>query len=165
MKGKKLPEVFAAGEIDAFSMREPYISQARELVGAENVVIFAKPGLYLKSFNLVATNDLIRTKPQVIEKALRALIKAESFASSQKGQAISIMSQRLKIEEAALGSIWPEIDLRVALGQALLVGLEDEAQWAIANELVEFKEAPNYLDFIHLDALKAVKSNAMSIIH
>lgn len=164
-EGEKLPEMFAAGEIDAFSMREPYISQASEKASTDNVIIFAEPGLYRKSYNLVSTNDLIREKPQVVEKALRALIRAESFASRQKGQAISIISRRLELEEAVLASVWPELDLRVALGQALLVELEDEAQWAIANELVESKEAPNYLNFIHLDALKAVKSKAVSIIH
>lgn len=146
-------------------MREPFISQARELVGEENAVLFAEPGLYLKTFNLVATGALIRGGSQTVDRVLRALVRAERFATAHPKECVRIVATRLGLAESDIESVWPEIDLRVTLDQALLRGLEDEAQWAIKNDLVEAEEPPNYLDFIYLDGLKRVRPESISIIH
>lgn len=46
MKGEELPAALAEGRIDAFSMREPYVSEASSLLG-ERVVIFGHKSIYL----------------------------------------------------------------------------------------------------------------------
>ena len=164
MKGKELPEALASGKIDAFSMREPFISQARELSGAENTVQFAEPGLYLKTFNLVAGSRFVQGNPDVVKGILRALVKAEDFAQANREETIRLTSRRLKISRPEIEAVWPETSLRVSLDQALLSGLEDEAEWALKNGLVEGTGPPNYLDFIHLDGLLVVRPESVSII-
>jgi hypothetical protein len=47
----------------------------------------------------------------------------------------------------------------------LLITLEDEARWAIKNNLTSATEVPNYLDYIYFDALDEVKPEAVGIIH
>jgi len=43
--------------------------------------------------------------------------------------------------------------------------LEDEARWAIKQRFVQKAELPNFLGFIYLDAMAAVKPEALTIIH
>ena len=47
LKAEELPQALADGKIDAFSMREPFISEAHGLVG-NNGIVFRESGTYLK---------------------------------------------------------------------------------------------------------------------
>jgi NitT/TauT family transport system substrate-binding protein len=53
----------------------------------------------------------------------------------------------------------------LSLDQSLLINTEDEARWAIKNNLIDKTEIPNYLDYIYIDALEEVKPEAVGIIH
>ena len=163
-KAIELPDAIASGEIDAFSMREPFISQAQALLG-DNAVIFKEPGLYIKTFNLVALNSFTRDSPEMLRKILEALIKAEKFIKNNPGQAVNIISRKIEVEEQKLANIWKDLELEVKFEQSLLISLEDEARWAIKNNLTEGTTIPNYLKFIYLDSLKAVNPDIITIIH
>lgn len=163
-KAIELPDAIASGEIDAFSMREPFISQAQALLG-DNAVIFEEPGLYIKTSNLVALNGFVKDRSETLRKILEALLKAEKFIRNNPGQAVKIISRKLEVEEKKLAIIWKELELEVKLEQSLLISLEDEARWAIKSNLIEVTTIPNYLKFICLDSLKAVNPDIFTIIH
>lgn len=163
-KLEELPLALAKGEIDALSVREPYVSQAMKLSGG-NVLVLAEPGLYVKTLNVVALNSFIREKPEAIKKLLRALLRAEEFAKKEPDQAMKIVSDRLKLGQSEMAALWPDLDLRVSLDQRLLVSLEDEARWAIKNKLTQAMQVPNYLNFINLDGLEAERPKGVKIIH
>jgi NitT/TauT family transport system substrate-binding protein len=42
--------------------------------------------------------------------------------------------------------------------------MNDEAHWIINNDLTIEKEIPDFLDYIYMDGLEAVKPNAVNII-
>jgi NitT/TauT family transport system substrate-binding protein len=163
-KAESLPESLAEGTIDAFAMREPYVSEAVRRLGPR-AAVFAAPGLYLRTELLVAARRLIETRPDAAIRLLRALLRAEEFAREQPRAAMAIAARRLKIGEAELAALWPDLDLRVGLDQSLLPILENEARWALRHRLVPGTEVPNYLPFIHLNALEQVKPEAVTIIH
>lgn len=164
MKPDELVQAFADGRIDAFSMREPYISQAAKTVG-DNAVIFAKPGLYRKTFNLVATPDLVKTRQHVARRVVQGLVFAESFALEYPDEAIAIVAKALGSQPAEIAVMWPDANLKVSLDQSLLIGLEDQARWIIGNRLSNVSHPPSYLELVHLDALKAVDPILVSVIH
>jgi len=162
-KAEKLPEALASGEIDAFSMREPFIGQAKKLLG-DNAVIFSEKGIFLSTDNAVAFNGFIEKNPGIIKKILRALIKAEEFVKKNNEQAKKIVTERIKADPIEMEEIWVVMVFDVSLRQSLILTLEDQARWAIENNLTDATEVPNYLDYIYTDALEAVKPDAMTII-
>jgi NitT/TauT family transport system substrate-binding protein len=164
LKAEELAPALAEGHIDAFSMREPFVSEARRLVGGE-VIVWSRPGLYVKTFNLAVLKQVIREKPEAVQRVLRALVRAEQFAREHPEDAIDIVAKRLETDRAALADIWAELDLRISLGQQLLRALEEEARWALDSGFVQAQQAPNYLEFFHVDALKEVKPTAVTVIH
>ena len=164
LKADELVKALVDGEIDAFSMREPYISQAAKLLG-DNAVVFEKPGLYRKTFNVAVSADLYQNRPQVVRRAMQALVQAEAFAQKHPQQAIQIVAKVLESPPAEIAAIWPDSVLKVSLDQSLLVSLEDEAKWVINSKLTDVTEAPNYLEMIHLGSLKAVAPFLVSVIH
>ncbi|MFA6560349.1 MAG: NrtA/SsuA/CpmA family ABC transporter substrate-binding protein [Verrucomicrobiia bacterium] len=157
------PQALARGEVDACSMREPLISQAAALLGA-NAVTFEEPGLYVECYNLLMCGRSLEERPETVRRLLRALVAAETFAKGHPQQAMAIVARAFAVSELTLSRLWPRLDLRVRLNQSLLVALEDQARWAMDGHLVEGATMPNYLQFIHLDAMLSVKPSAVSVI-
>jgi hypothetical protein len=52
----------------------------------------------------------------------------------------------------------------VTLDQAFLVDIEDQTRWALRNRLTARRKMPNYLDFVNIDGLLAVKPEAARIV-
>lgn len=163
MKVEKLPQALVSAEVDAIATREPYFSEAVEKLGS-NAIVFETPGLYLKSFGLVAFNSYIKNNPEIIYKIVNALLLAEQFVKDNNNQAIEILSLKLGITKDRVATTFQYLDLRVTLGQSLILRLEDEARWVTRNKLTDILVIPNYLDFIHAGALVKANPEAMTII-
>jgi len=159
----ELVPALANGEIDAFSMREPYISRAKTLL-RDNVVVFEEPGLCKITRNLVALNAFIKDRPQAVTGVLQALVESEKFAKKYPEHAQRIISNKIGVKESEITGLWPDLRFEVSLEQSLLITLENEARWAIRNKLTDRKKVPNYLNFIYLNALEAVKPKGVTII-
>jgi len=157
------PQALARGEVDATSSREPFTGQAVALLRT-NAMTFEEPGLYVEHYNLVASERFLKEQPEAARSILRALLAAEAFAKSQPARARGIVARAISMPEPTLQRVWPRLDLQVRLNQSLLAALEDQARWVMDGHLVESAAMPNYLQFIHLDAMLAVKPSAVSII-
>jgi NitT/TauT family transport system substrate-binding protein len=120
--------------------------------------------LYTETFNIVAKQDYVKKHPDAIKKVIRALIKAEGFIKQNPNESLNIVADSIGIEKALLSEVLGEFDFKVTLTQSLLVTLEDETRWAIKSKLVEASKMPNYINFIYVDGLQAVKPEAVKII-
>ena len=159
---EELPSALADGQIDAFSMREPFVGQARDLLG-DKIIIFEEPGLYQKTYSLVAFNKFIEENPQIIKKVLRALVKAEDFVKEHPEESIKVISEITNTLESEVAANWSNYDFAVSIDQAFLFGLDEHAAWAISEKFVNASAMPNYLDYIHTASLKEVKPGALKI--
>lgn len=163
MPQTEFPQALARGDVDAASVREPFTSQAIQLLGAD-AVEFDEPGLYVEYYSLMASERFLWEQPEAARRMVRALVAAETLAKAQPERALRVVAQTVSIPEPALRRLWPRLELRVRLSQSLLLDLEDQARWAIGNRLVDKTVAPNFLRFIHLDTMLAEKPAAVSII-
>ena len=145
------------------SNNPPDSAKEAKLLG-DNAVVFAEPGLFFQTFNLVALKSFIKDKPETVKKVLRALIQAEEFTKKNPDEAKKIISKYMGISETEMAAVWSDVTLRVSLDQHLLLNLEDEARWAIKNKLTDKTKVPNYLNLIYLNGLEAVKPKAIAII-
>lgn len=150
------------GEIDAYSVRERRLGEEKLLGG--KVIRFQEPGIYHKWYTLAASAALIKNRPQVIRGVLQALIMAEEFVAEYPARAVEILARRLAIPTAEVAAGLHDISLRVSLEQALIVSLENEARWALRNRLTDKTAVPDYLDFLYLEALGAVRSERVTVI-
>ena len=157
---EELPGALADGQIDAFSMREPFISQAQDLLGDE-IIIFEEPGLYQKTYSLVAFNKFVEENPQIIQNVIRALIKAEDFVKEHPEESIQLISKITDTLESEVAANWSNYDFAVSIDQAFLFGLDEHAAWAISEKFVNASAMPNYLDYVHTASLKEVNPGAI----
>ena len=71
MKAIDLPSALINGEIDAFSMRNPFIAEASAALGQNGLELF-EPGAYRQTFNLCVRKAFLSAKPELIDRILEA---------------------------------------------------------------------------------------------
>jgi len=158
-----LPSALNKGEVEAIVIWEPHGSSARELLG-NKAIRLPSSEVYKTTFNFLVMNDFAEEYPEVLIKFLKAIDRATTFIGKNKEDSQAIVARRLKLEKEAVALHWDEFAFEVSLNQSLLTGLEDEARWAIKNNLTSATKVPNYLNFIYLDALEAVRPEVVTII-
>ena len=159
----ELPRALANGDIDAFAMREPFISQAKKLIG-ENAVVFDAPGLYDQTDQIVVSDSFVKQRSESVIKVLRSLVRAEAFAKADPARAKAIVAEYLGVSPAEVAADWPRRSPKVVLEQGLLSQLEGQARWAIRNGMAPGKTVPNFLDLLYPLAIAAVKPGALTVI-
>ncbi len=157
-----LSQAVIEGQADAIATWEPHIYKARKALG-DKAVLLSSGGLYRSDFYFVARKDFIQKNSEALKRFLRAIEKAEKFLQESNKEAMGIVAQRLKMDEEILSGTWDNFRFGQFLDQSVLTSLEDEARWAIKNRLTEASKVPNYLGYVHVDALKAVKPKAVLI--
>jgi NitT/TauT family transport system substrate-binding protein len=76
----------------------------------------------------------------------------------------AILRKWLKFDEVFTETIWSENQFSLSLDQSLITAMEDEARWMIKNNLTREKQIPDFVNYIYVDGLKAVKPEAVKII-
>jgi ABC-type nitrate/sulfonate/bicarbonate transport system substrate-binding protein len=162
LEATRLPQALIEGRVDAISTWEPHIQEARQILG-EKVLLLSSRDIYRDDIYLVARKDFIGINPEAVRRFLRAIEKGEAFIKKNSKKAMDIVGKRLKMDQDPLSVVWGDLKFELFLDQFILMSLEDEARWAIRNKLTPQTKVPNYLDYIHTDALKSVKPEAVRV--
>ena len=164
LKAVDLPGALLTGDIDAFSMRNPFIETAKRALG-DNAVEFFAADIYRQTFNLVAKRALIDARREALARMLKALTRAEEFVVRNSQDAM--VTTAAVMGEGRLAEVeadWSRYTYQVSLDQSLFVTLEDQARWAISRLGLAADAMPNYLDYVDVTVLDAVKPSAVTVI-
>ena len=166
IEASKLPQALVDGRVDAISTWEPHIWNAKKLLGENTVRLQPRGGakIFREDFYFVANKNLVKNNPETLKRFLKAIEKGQKFIKENEDGAINIVSQRLKLNKEFVVSIWDDFEFQLILDQAIIITLEDEARWAIDNNLTDATKVPNYLNYIYFDALEEIKPEAVTII-
>ena len=158
-----LPDALNNDQVDVIIIWEPHGTTAMKLL-RDNAIRLPSSDVYKTTFNFLIMKDFARENPKVLKKFLRAINKGITFIINNKEEAQAITAKRLNLEKEDVALHWDEFTFALSLDQSLFLSIESEAKWAIKRELTDATNIPNYLDFIYIDALEAVKPDAMTII-
>jgi ABC-type nitrate/sulfonate/bicarbonate transport system substrate-binding protein len=157
-------DALTSGKVDAVSARQSSIAQLQRDLG-DNGIPFSTDGIYTFRFLLVGSSDLITQRPKVVEKVVKALVRAEEYAHKQSEDAREITARRMNVEPDVIAEAWGRYQFSIGLSQPIFVTLEDEARWLMEREPATGKAMPNFLDHMHFDALDTVKPGSVTIPH
>jgi ABC-type nitrate/sulfonate/bicarbonate transport system substrate-binding protein len=153
MKAEQLPVALARGDIDAFSMREPYVSLALSML-PNQAHAMAKPGLHEQMDLLVMRRSLLEEQPEIALRMLRGLKAAEEFIADNPADAVVTTARYLGSPNEKIRAIWPTLQLRVSLDESMIDLLEKQAQWVKASGIAKDKDIPDFRKFIKPEPLQ-----------
>ena len=156
------PQALAEGRVAAISAWEPYLESAKRIIGA-TARAFPSKGVLNENFYFVARKDFIQDKQAVLVKFLKAIERGNRFLREHPLESIDIVSRRSEIEKLTLISQWRDYEFGLYLDQAILASLQEQADWAIANGLVDAAQAPDYRGYVYPGILSKVKPESVTI--
>lgn len=160
----EMTEQIVNGQIDAVATYEPNPYNIEKKLG-DNAISWSAQGDQNTYALLYSTVEFIKNHPQIIERYLRSLMQAETFVKNHNAEAKDLVKKILHYDDAYMDYYTWKVSNSLALGQALLLTMEDEARFAISNKLTDQTKVPNYLNFIYFDALIKIKPEAVTVIH
>lgn len=165
LPAQEVGPAFLRGEVDAAAHWEPYIQPLATEFGSRAQVL-SSAGLDDNPLLLSGRLDTLKQHPAAVRSVLRALLRAERFAREQPALARTQLAGYFGMDQKTFDTVWAMNDYRVSLDQPLLFVLENVARWNLGRLPSAKRPAmPNYLDFIDLDALKAVRPGSVTLIH
>jgi len=159
----QLPGALESGKVDAIVIWEPHAHMAKKRLENKAAQLRSSE-VYRETFNLMVMKAYAKDNAQLLERLLRSIDKATSYIQNNKLKAQEIISRRLQLDKEETAALWDDFNFDISLDKSLLVTLEDEARWAINNNLTEQRKVPDYLDFIYSVPLKKVKPQAVTLI-
>jgi NitT/TauT family transport system substrate-binding protein len=163
LKPEEMADALLTGKVDAVTTWPPYRFRAENIIGHTTTTFFAT-GMYTETFNLAASRDFVDQNPETVKRILRSAIKAEVFMRKNPDQSRALIANHLKIDRSLIDELWKILNFDVRLDQSLLTTLENQARWAIKNKHTDKTEVPNYLEFMFVDGLRAVRPDMVTVI-
>jgi len=153
----------AGGDVGAVVTWEPHVTQIRQKMG-NGVIIWPAQSGQVSYWSVASTPGWISQHPALVRQLLRSLAQAEEYVIRHPAEAKKILQKRLKLDDTYIATVWSQNQFSLSLDQSLILAMEDEARWMIKNNLTTKKHIPDFASYIHVDGLKALKPEAVSII-
>lgn len=123
------------GSLDGFIWTEPHLSQALAQ-GGDKVHVIRSPELYETYSSIITLQSTIDEKPDLLVKALKALIAADGYIKTNPEPSIAIVAERIKLDPKIAAAFWDRTRFDLTLDKPAVVKLlQEEAEWAVANKL------------------------------
>jgi NitT/TauT family transport system substrate-binding protein len=156
-------DAIANGTVDAIVAWQPNV-RVIEARFANGTVNWPAQGGQPAYCIAVAPDSWIGNNPDAAYRLVNAIRQSESFAVANPVEARAIVRDRLKYDDAFMGTVWPEHQFSLTLDQSLILAMEDEARWMIANNMTNATGVPDFRKYISTEGLLKVKPGSVNII-
>jgi len=151
------------GNLDGVVVWNPFAYQIRQKMANRATILRVQSNQPAYAV-AVARNDWLFAHKERIKRSLKAIAQAEQYIVNHPSEARAIVQKRLNFDADFMERVWAENQFSLLLDQSLITAMEDEARWMIKNNLTTEKKVPDFLNYIYVDGLKAIKPEAVSII-
>jgi NitT/TauT family transport system substrate-binding protein len=162
MKSDALLGALVSGEVDAIAMTNKVIAQARQAL-QDKAVLFEAPGLARSYIMLLTTSGLLEKRPEAAERFLRAVSQAEDFIRKRPEETEAIAQASQQVSTSEIRQLLGFYQYELILDHGLLMGLEETARWSFLQAGESQRRAPNFLNLIAAEPLRALKPEAVRL--
>jgi NitT/TauT family transport system substrate-binding protein len=151
------------GTVDAVVVSENYVSQIQSGL-PNNTIVWQVQGDQQAYALVYGMASWITQNPDVVNRFLKSLEQAQNYVIQNPTNAKTILQTRLNYTAAYLAQDWPNHQFSLSLDNSLVLAMEEEARWAISNNLVSATTVPNFLNYIYANGLETVDPGAVDLI-
>ena len=158
----RIIEALLSGELDAAASWNPNLARMRQQLG-EDGVFFSPADFYAETYNLVVQPDYLAENREAVDRLLRALSRAETFAATNPDAAERIIAEASG-SVAALTGVREPLTHELSLKQSLLLATENQVDWYFRRGLIPPGPSPDVLNAFEPDPLRTIKPSAVTIV-
>ncbi|MEO5356038.1 MAG: ABC transporter substrate-binding protein [Nitrospirae bacterium YQR-1] len=162
-KPEEMLELLTGGQVDAVSTWQPFATLILKKL-SNKVKVFDGEGIYSENFYFVAKQSFVHSDPEVIERVLSAMYKAEQYIKKEPEKSQEIIADSVRIDQALIKEIWDLYNFELNLDQYFVSSLETVTQWAIMEKKVSITNMPDYLEYVYHDGLKKINPYSITLI-
>ena len=163
VKAAEAERAVTNGEVDAVVTWEPWVARIDQHLGKE-VIIKALQSSQQAYWNLVSTGNWAKNRSPILKRIMKSMTQAGDYLARHQDEAKAIVRKRMKFDDALMERLWQRYQFSPSLDQSLIAAMEDEARWIMSTNLTLEKKMPDFKNYIYVDALKAIKPEAVNII-
>ncbi len=141
------------GDIDAAIVWEPFARQMQNELGKNAVSWPAQSGQDFY-WLLVGTAETLTKRSSAIRSVLAALASAEDFMENQADEAKRIVASQ--IGSSHMPEFWETSHFTLTLSRPFVLAMEAELRWMNSIQGVQGFKVPDFVDYIHFEALESV---------
>ncbi len=155
-------DALTKGEIDAAVVWWPFTEKLEAQLGTNAISWPPQTG---RDFYwlLVGRDDTLKRRGADMRGVLAALTSAEEFMKSHPDEARRIVVS--EIESDVKPELWESVKCELSLSRPCLLAMEAQLKWLKARQGSKKDKMPNLLEYIHFDALKSVRPEAVQMPH
>jgi NitT/TauT family transport system substrate-binding protein len=153
----------ADGKIDAISTAQPYANAARDRLGTNALVWPLQSSQPLFAL-VISSDDWITQHPDLTSRFLKSLAQAEEYIHTHPAESRLILQNQLDLDPGYMDMVWQQNQFSLTLDQSLVLAMEDEARWMIANNLTNATSVPDFRQYIYTEGLESVRPGSVNII-
>ena len=153
----------ANGTVDAVVVSQNYISQIQAAL-PNNTVVWPAQGGQLAYALIYGQTSWITQNSDLVNRFLKSLLQAQNYVIKNPANAKAILQTHFNYTAAFLAQDWPNHQFSLSLDDSLILAMEEEARWAISNNLVSGTTVPNFVNYIYTNGLESVDPGAVDII-
>ena len=162
-KPEDMPVALASKTVDAIAIFEPFAFFAEQKLG-KDAITFKDDKIYSELYVLSAKREWVESNPEIVEKILKALVKAGDFIEKNSEESKAILMKFTKLDKITVDNIWNNFVYKPVLNDLLLKYLNEEAKWAIeTGKVTRDTEIPNFDEYVYRNGLKKVKAEYVTI--
>lgn len=164
MPAQRLPDALANGLIDAMAVQEPY-PVATSGLQQDDLLIISVPGIYVKSLNLVTTNEFLQSdRANSLIPVLQALYEAERRLTSQPDKMTELLSKQFETTPEAVRRQLHEARLTLSLDSHLLASLDNVSRWLTSARGGAEEHSIDFKPYLHTPLLATVKPQGVNLL-
>jgi NitT/TauT family transport system substrate-binding protein len=136
------------GTVDAVVTWQPYLYQIHNQMANDIVEWPAQSGQQVYSV-LSAPTSWAEANNNTVTNFLNAITQAENYLQSNPTEGKNFIMNQLNYTQEYLESVWPDHKFTLSLDQSLVLIMEDEGRWLIANNLTNATSVPDFQNYIY----------------
>lgn len=141
-------EALTNGTVDAVVTWQPYLYQIHNQMANDIVEWPAQSGQQGYSV-LSAPTSWAEANNNTVTNFLNAITQAENYLQSNPIEGKNLIMSQLNYTQEYLESVWPDHKFTLSLDQSLVLIMEDEGRWLIANNLTNATNVPDFQNYIY----------------
>jgi ABC-type nitrate/sulfonate/bicarbonate transport system substrate-binding protein len=152
LHAEEMPEALQSGRVQVTSCWEPFCYRTMKLMDLRASVLPTK-GLNQLTFNLLSKKDYADAHQETVYQVLASLKQAIQHISQRPHEIQALLKSRLDLEDDFIQWIWPDYLFRLSISNSLLLNLNNQARWAMENDLTGERELPDFEQYFDPRAL------------